>query len=174
MPILGRDTAADEPGIAALRHDRQPYLGADPHHRRDLGGRSRADDEPGWWRRGRAVAPRRDRVPARRDRRSIPNAVAMRIGKPRGLKRGLNSPNRGLLQEWSSIRNGRTTTEYEKSNRTRHISPALPKQDKDKSNWRDPSYCESLPFMRWTSSPGDRSDPAPSDHPDRRRTVLSW
>jgi len=54
-PILGRDTAADEPGIAALRHDRQSCLGADPHHRRDLGGRSRADDEPG----GAAVEPPR-------------------------------------------------------------------------------------------------------------------
>jgi len=106
--------------------------------------------------------------------RSRRNAVAMRTGKPRRLKRGLNLPNRGLLQKRSSVRNRRTTTGYENSNRTRHISPALPKQDKDKSNWRDPSYCESLPFMRWTSSPGDRSDPAPSDHPDRRRTVLSW
>src|SRR5271166_4982125 len=47
LPVLGRDAAADEAGVAALRHDRQPRLGADPHHRRDLLGRSRPDDEPG-------------------------------------------------------------------------------------------------------------------------------
>jgi len=42
-------------GIAALRHDRQPCLGADPYHRRDLRRRSRANDEPG----GAAVEPPR-------------------------------------------------------------------------------------------------------------------
>ena len=45
--VLGRHGAAHGAGVAALRHDRQPPLGADPHHRRHLGGRSRADDEPG-------------------------------------------------------------------------------------------------------------------------------
>ena len=47
VPVLGRHAAADEAGIAALRHDRQSRLGADPHHRRHLRGRSRADDQPG-------------------------------------------------------------------------------------------------------------------------------
>ena len=47
VPVLGRDAAADEAGVAALRHDRQFRLGADPHHRRHLRGRSRADDQPG-------------------------------------------------------------------------------------------------------------------------------
>jgi hypothetical protein len=66
--------------------------------------------------------------------RSRRNAVAMRTGKPRGLKRGLNLPNRGLLQKWSSVRNRRTTTGYENSNRTRHISPPCQNEIKDKSN----------------------------------------
>ncbi len=47
VPVLGRDPAADELGVAALRHDRQFRLGADPHHRRHLRGRGRADDQPG-------------------------------------------------------------------------------------------------------------------------------
>jgi len=46
LPVLGRDAAADEAGVAALRHDRQSGFGADPHHRRDFRGRSGADDEP--------------------------------------------------------------------------------------------------------------------------------
>ena len=46
-PVLGRDAASDEAGVAALRHDRQPGFGADPHHRRDLLGRCRPNHEPG-------------------------------------------------------------------------------------------------------------------------------
>src|SRR6516164_6519835 len=71
LPVLGRDPAADEAGIAALRHDRQLRFGADPCHRRHRRGRGRADDEPGgtavesrastrWgsWSRGSAIQPR--------------------------------------------------------------------------------------------------------------------
>jgi hypothetical protein len=47
VPVLGRDPAANEAGVAALRHDRQFRFGADPHHLGHLRGRSRADDEPG-------------------------------------------------------------------------------------------------------------------------------
>jgi hypothetical protein len=47
LPLLGREPAADEPRVAALRHDRQPGFGADSYHLRDLLGRSRPDDEPG-------------------------------------------------------------------------------------------------------------------------------
>jgi hypothetical protein len=39
-PVLGRDAAADEAGVAALRHDRQPGFGTDPHHRGGFRGRS--------------------------------------------------------------------------------------------------------------------------------------
>jgi len=43
-----------QPGIAALHHDADPALGADPYHRRHLIGRSRAHDEQG----GAAEPPR--------------------------------------------------------------------------------------------------------------------
>ena len=46
VAVLGRDPAADEPGVAALRHDRQPRLGADAHDRRNLAGRTRPHDKP--------------------------------------------------------------------------------------------------------------------------------
>ena len=46
-PVLGRDAAADEAGVAALRHDRQPGFGADSHHCRDLCGRRGPYHEPG-------------------------------------------------------------------------------------------------------------------------------
>src|SRR5208282_126504 len=47
QPASRGDAATDEAGVAALRHDRQLRLGADPHHRGHLRGRSRADDQPG-------------------------------------------------------------------------------------------------------------------------------
>jgi hypothetical protein len=59
VSVLRRDAAADEPGIAALRHDRQPCLGADPHHCRDLGSRRRTDNEPG---RAAPQAPRLGKI----------------------------------------------------------------------------------------------------------------
>ena len=46
VAVLGRDPAADEPGVAALRHDRQPRLGANLDDGRDLRGRARPHDEP--------------------------------------------------------------------------------------------------------------------------------
>ena len=52
--------AAAEGRAPVSRHLVPPFLASYPSPR------------PGWWRRGRAAAPRRDRVPARRDRRSIP------------------------------------------------------------------------------------------------------
>ena len=54
VAVFGRNSAADQTGVAALRHDRQARLGADPHHRRDLRGRSRPHDEP----RRAAIEPR--------------------------------------------------------------------------------------------------------------------
>ena len=59
VAVCGRDPAADEPGIAALRHDRQSRLGADPHHRRDLRGRGRAHHQP---RRPAIEPPRLDQI----------------------------------------------------------------------------------------------------------------
>ncbi len=47
VALARRDAAADEPGVAALRHDREPRGGADPHHRRHLLRRGRAHDQPG-------------------------------------------------------------------------------------------------------------------------------
>jgi hypothetical protein len=59
VPVLRRYAAADKAGIAALRHYRQLCLGADPHHRRDLRGRSWAHDEPG---RTAVEAPRLEQI----------------------------------------------------------------------------------------------------------------
>ena len=69
VAILGRNPAANQAGIAALRHDRQLSLGANPHHRCDLGGRCRADDEAG----GAVVEPPRlDEI----------RLLVMRVGNP--------------------------------------------------------------------------------------------
>ena len=45
VTVFRRNSAADQPGVAALRHDRQPRLSADLGDCGDLGGRSRPHDE---------------------------------------------------------------------------------------------------------------------------------
>jgi len=47
VAIFRRHPAADQPGIAALRHDRQPRLGANANDGGNFLGRGGADDEPG-------------------------------------------------------------------------------------------------------------------------------
>jgi hypothetical protein len=46
VAIGRRYPSADEARVAALRHDRQPRLGANPHNRGDFGRRGWADNQP--------------------------------------------------------------------------------------------------------------------------------